>query len=386
MRIIKSDNPIFGIDGDKAMKPAVKNITSPDKDNQGRRSGLGWLLLIGLPTVGAIGVVLVLTAPLTGSARSSVGASLVTGAVVGLALLGFEASLDSRRSAREAESKRILHQGMMTAASESLAMLIGTHVEWLYDWFAQSSHLYDFAAQVSPAKLDAKQPEWDLKTAARPPGWTWPGDVQEITHALMWRAEVMRDHPYWWQSELDLAMTDAVYFVASDLSERFDNQPDEWPERIATVERRTAVRLSGIAQRLSESGNARAAAQLDAQAESLQFQEMVSYAPHLSLWGNEYVDTIIPVGEWPLEELRNEFAWLTAELRERKIAVDRDGDPVDVESPSREQYRWGPLLSASDNPETVWDDRFTEDSWFRRLTSRASGGLSHTKLGRLAGS
>lgn len=198
-------------------------------------------------------------------------------------------------------------------------------------------------------------------------------------------AELMQDQPSRWHRELNLAMADAIYFTASDLSERFEYQPgNEDVERILTAERRTILRLNGIAQRLSESGNAAAAARLDAQAELLQFQQAASYVPRLSPWGNEYADTVIMIGESPLRTLRREFAWLTAELRERKIRVDRDGDPIGVEPLSGAEYRWGLLFSVSDDPRTAWDDRFKDDSWFRRLTKLTSDGLSDTKLGRLA--
>jgi hypothetical protein len=337
-----------------------------------------WLLLAGVLVVAGAGVALVASAPLDGPARSSLGGSLLTGVVVGAALFGFEDSLDRRRAAREEAFRRELYRGMVAAANDSLASLVSTHVGWLWFWFQEL---------VSPTPDESEPAITELPPPARPLGWKGSQDTNDVRRALMWRAEVMGDNPSWWRNEIDLASTDAIYFVATDLAERFDRQPNEEEEiaEIIQAKTRTITRLAGIAQRLSESGAGAEASRIDAQVDSLRFGRTASYIPHLPRWGTEDYDYVIPIGSPPLTAFREEVAWLTAELRERNIRVDRDGDPIEESAPTAEAYRWQPLFSPSETARGAWDRRFESDSWFRRLMGNASSGLSTTKVGRLAG-
>jgi hypothetical protein len=90
--------------------------------------GLRWIR-VALLLIAGLGVALVLTAPKDGPARSNLGGNLLAAVVVGAALLAFEESLERRRAAREEAFKQNLHRGLVEAANDSLASLIGAHVE-----------------------------------------------------------------------------------------------------------------------------------------------------------------------------------------------------------------------------------------------------------------
>jgi hypothetical protein len=231
----------------------------------------------------------------------------------------------------------------------------------------------------------------DLRLVAPPPGLSLPEDVAAVRKALMWRAEVMRENQSWWRDEFGLAATDAIYFAASDLAQAIEYQPDETDvRRVFEAKARTITRLSGIAQRLSESGGAADASRLDTQVDALRFggAASASYIPTFRSWGilHNTRDDIIRAGRSPLTVFREELAWLTAQLRERKIKVNSDGDPTDENAPAAEAYRWQPLFASSETAEGAWNRRFEVDSWFRRLMKMAASELKKTKLGQLASS
>jgi hypothetical protein len=364
------------------MKSTLKS-DSPNNPDKLSFFTLRWAIFIGLAILAIAGVVLIATAPFDGSARSSLGGSLLTGVVVGIAVVGFESSLDARRAAREETTKHKMHQEMIDSTNDRLAAFAATHVESLIVLFLNEQSERT-AASDQPTEPTSESANGNLTAHAQPAGWRWPEDAQEISRALIWRAEVMRDEPSWWRSNLELAMTDAIYDVGCDLAQRFEFELDYEGREFVEGRSRTIDRLSGVAQRLSESGNARAAAELDTQVEHLLYGTMISYMPKLSLFGNQDYEVIIPYGRSSLEELRREFLWLTAQLRTHKISVNQDGDPIRDGSESAEEYRWGLLFSPSDNIHTAWDDRFQNNSWFRRLLTLAPSGLSKTKLGRLA--
>jgi hypothetical protein len=346
-------------------------------------TSLQWALFIGLAILGITGVALIVAAPFDGSARTQLGSSLLTGVVVGIAVVGFESSLDTRKAGREEETRRKIHQEMIDSANDRLASFATNYIEALSFLFLQGLS-NGASAPEQPIESGPESAERGLTPREQPPGWRWPDDAQKVTRALIWRAEFMRDHSDWWHDNLELARTDAIYDVGYDLARMFGWPLDYRDSYFAEERDRTIDRLSGVAQRLSESGNAAAAARLDEQVEYLRFRNMVSYMPELPLSLNQDDDEIVVIGEGGSGPLRRELLWLTAELREHKIVVDRDGDPVQGESESAEQYRWGPLFSSSDNIITAWDDRFRNNSWFRRLMDLAPSELSRTKLGRLA--
>jgi hypothetical protein len=363
------------------MKSGPTNSSSSDLRRKFSFSPLQWALYAGLAILGVIGIVLVATASFDGSARSSLGSSLLTGVVVGTAVVGFESSLDARQAAREEGTRRKIHQEMINSANDRLAALAVKYVEALSALFLHA--LSGEAAFNQSIESEPQSTEGRLTPREQSPGWRWPDDLQNITRALIWRAEFMGDHSDWWRHNLELARTDAIFDVAYHLALAFGWELDYRDPYLSEELDRTIERLSGVAQRLSESGNATAAANIDSQVESLRYGAMISYIPEVPLspnQGNEVI--IVPLGD--SDPVHDALLWLTSELREHKVVVDRNGDPVQGKSESAEQYRWGPLFSASDNVSTAWDDRFRDNSWFRRLMDFASSGLSDTKLGRLA--
>jgi hypothetical protein len=67
--------------------------------------------------------------------------------------------------------------------------------------------------------------------------------------------------------------------------------------------------------------------------------------------------------------------WIIDRLREERIDVDADGTPVPPTDQPAELYRWGTLLTATDDPAVVWEKRFAGGSWLRRQFEEAHEGL-----------
>lgn len=338
------------------MKYGLTNVSSSLRGALSAVRATSWLLFIVLPFVAILGLVLVATAPLDGSARSNLGSSLLTGVVVGVTLIGFESILDRRRARREERAKEELRNSILEAGRNGLSFLVRAHMETIF-------------------MILNKRGQSGLHVRAQPANWTGDADTRALQRALMWSIEIMRDDAEWWKSEKSLAQADAIYFVASDLIERYQIEIGEGDlQSLFEALTRALDRLNGTAQRLSESGDTKDAANLDVLSDSLQFHDTPSYVPQLSSWGNEYYDEILTTGGL-LDRLRKEFSWLTAELRESKIKVDRDGNPLEKNTQASETYRWGVLFSPNETAAEAWEQRFAKGSWFRRVMNTASSQL-----------
>ena len=114
------------------MKYSLKNLASNLHSALSALKGARWLLFVALSFVAILGLVLVATAPLDGSARSNLGSSLLTGVVVGVALIGFESILDDRRTASEERIKEELRNSILEATKNGLSFLIRAHLETLF--------------------------------------------------------------------------------------------------------------------------------------------------------------------------------------------------------------------------------------------------------------
>ncbi len=353
---------------------------APDRASSRSNEGsVGWRLT-GIAVVGVAialsGLALVASVPFDGPARIAVGASLLTGVLVGAALIGIEYALDQRRVAREAALREQLFHLIGEAADDSLATFVAAHFESAWGWFGS---LVPDVVGGDEVAID------DMPALARPSGWIWPQDARDLRMSLMWRIEEMADDRSWWRSPEDLAATDAIFFAVTDIAERFGLGLDAADDaRLHGAGTATLRRLMGIAQRLSEAGDPIGASRIDQQVNAISFRDTPSYAPRLPGWGDETYDYIIPNEENPLRTLRRELAWITAELRTSKVRVDRFGDSLEAAAPSPAEFRWGALLGPSDSAEEMWDRRFEQGSWFRRLISQAAEDLRRTRLGRIA--
>jgi hypothetical protein len=97
-------------------------------------------------------------------------------------------------------------------------------------------------------------------------------------------------------------------------------------------------------------------------------------------------DEVEFIGERPFELMRTEVSWILDYLRPDSIEVDKFGEPIGVGAPPATVYRWGRLLQSGDDTNTVWESRFSANSWFRRVLLRAkneypTGKLAHSLKG-----
>ena len=106
-----------------------------------------------------------------------------------------------------------------------------------------------------------------------------------------------------------------------------------------------------------------------------------SYLVNLDSYTRLYDDVEI-IGERPFGWMRAEVSWFVDYLRPDPMEVDRFGEPLGLDPPPASVYRWGRLLRSEDDPATVWESRFSDNSWFRRVLQQArneypSGRLAH---------
>ena len=101
---------------------------------------------------------------LDGSARSNLGSSLLTGVVVGVALIGFESILDDRRTASEERIKEELRNIILEATKNGLSFLMRAHLETLF------------------MTLN-KRGRSGLHARAQPANWTGDADTRSVQRA-----------------------------------------------------------------------------------------------------------------------------------------------------------------------------------------------------------
>jgi hypothetical protein len=95
-------------------------------------------------------------------------------------------------------------------------------------------------------------------------------------------------------------------------------------------------------------------------------------------------DDVEIIGERPFGWVRAEISWFVDRLRPDPMEVDRFGEPLGKDPPPASVYRWGRLLQSEDDPVTVWESRFSEKSWFRRVLQRARNEYPSGQLARLS--
>jgi hypothetical protein len=333
----------------------------PKHDRPENRQATRFLLwiLAGVGVVALIGIILISTAPMNGEARNNLGVGLLTGVIVGLALVGTEYALDRRREARAlalAASQRI---GFVESARLSIADLVVAHVQHLAMKLMSTSDIPDARAQ--------------------PAGWQGESDKSLVVRGLMWVAELPAQDPTWWRTPRKLAAVDAIFLTATDVAERcgLHVSADEL-NAMAFETDRAVSRISIAAERLSESGDPYSAHELDRLSDELLSGEVRTDLPDLGDWGTADFDSIITVGG-AFHNMREFVAYLIDQLW-----VDQASDEGAQEWRNREDdvaiQRWGELLTDTPTGAIRWGDRFLDGSWLRALLEQASTEIRATFL------
>ena len=320
-----------------------------------RESNLAlWGTVLVIASAGVVGIVLIATAPFDGPSRSNVGVGLLTGVIVGIALIGFESTLDRRRDRREQEAL----QNRREAFRESYKL-------------ALSSLIVDCVELIIMVLLENNEARPDSKS--QPPYWKGDSDRRLVTRGLMWCAEFPNLNPSWWQEHLKLVACDAIVTLSIDLAERsmVKLTEENWG-RFNIATNKALERLAVAAERLSESGDPYSAHDIDKVADLLTDIPGTwtkANVPDLGIWGTEKTDHVLTVGG-PFERIRAVVSFtvdlLGADLDFRAVLA-----PSQVSDVPISRQRWGGLTHESADSD-LWSNRFAEDSWMRRLLNVAS--------------
>jgi hypothetical protein len=335
-----------------------------------------WVLFGLLIGVGIFGISLIVSAPFDDAARLAIGSSLVTGVVVSLAVNGANRAQRLRQLIDLAES-----------AHDQLGKLATTCMEAYWEWLV-------------PYVVDGPQ------SMVKPPQGFKNGDIQEVQRLVQWTIERTAADVRWWYDLKGLNALDAASFVASDLIERLTQigaldesanedvdaiplvpdvsvDDDRQRERLVRPIENCIARLDHLAQRLAEGGDiSKWSFKLDKYIEALSSPDTLQiYAPQLeSLLVEDEVDdgvvylTGVEEGRH-LEWVRTLVGWIVDRLRKDGIDIDYYDRPVPPTDQPAEVYRWGTLLSATQDPTAVWEQRFADDSWLRGQFEEAHQGL-----------
>jgi hypothetical protein len=311
-----------------------------------------YALLSGAIAITLGGVALLTSGlPLDPQGRRDLGAALLTGVIVGLALVGVERSQAARQSAALSEWGKA---GLAELLAEHVWMLWPALLEVIRS--EEEASLED-AAQ-SPTHADSQsrpEPSGDTSPdeavlaedpAAGPLGWKGTDDLKDCQRALVWARERMGQTPGWWHDPQFLASVDALTFVVSRLLGPVQPPPssleDTWAE--------TVDRLRTTAERLSDAGDIGRAIRLDESFYALKRLRTRAYVP--DRYGGFFDE---------------DAAWLVDQLRDRPLALNSHGDPLESGAPPPESYRWGVLFNEGDDPSAALGACFVEGSWFRRI-------------------
>jgi hypothetical protein len=213
-------------------------------------------------------------------------------------------------------------------------------------------------------------------------------DLHELQLTVQWLTDVADRDTGWWRDVSILVTADATVWVASDVMDRLtppDDSNSQFERALDTManRRRTAIeRLIEIVNQQNLVGDRTSASDTMNIAKYLQKLDVQpSYLVNLDSYTRLYDDVEI-IGERPFGWMRAEVSWFVDYLRPDPVEVDRFGEPLGLDPPPASVYRWGRLLRSEDDPATVWESRFSENSWFRRVLQRArneypSGQLAH---------
>lgn len=229
--------------------------------------------------------------------------------------------------------------------------------------------------------------EDDRQFTYGPPAGFRDGDIGELQRVLQWLSEVSGVDADWWRDVSMLVTADAAVWVASDVIDRLaelDESDDQFARAMDTTHARrrdAIIQLAEIARRLTEIGETASASEATIVAKALSNAEPApSYMVILDSYvrgddGNDYI------GDRPYGFMRHEVSWFVDLLRPDVIELDGFGEPRGVDPPSAAVYRWGRLLTPDDGTDQIWETRFAEGSWFRRVMQRAHDDYPSGRLG-----
>ena len=221
-----------------------------------------------------------------------------------------------------------------------------------------------------------------------PPTGFREGDLRELQLTTQWLTDVAERDAGWWRDVSILVTADATAWVASDVMDRLtppDDSKSQFESALDTManRRRTAIECLGeIAKQQNLVRDRTSASDTMKFAKCLHTLDVQpSYLVDLDSYTRLY-DRVEFVGERPFGWVRAEVSWFVDCLRPDPIKVDKFGEPLGLDPPPASVYRWGRLLRSADDPTTVWESRFSDNSWFRRVLQRArneypSGQLAH---------
>jgi hypothetical protein len=208
-------------------------------------------------------------------------------------------------------------------------------------------------------------------------------DLRELQLTTQWLTDVAERDAGWWRDVSILVTADATVWVASDVMDRL-TPPDDSKDTMANRRRTAIERLAEIAKQQNLVGDRTGASDTMNMAKCLQTLDVQpSYLVDLDSYRRLYDDVEI-IGERPFGRVRAEVSWFVDCLRPDPMEVDRFGEPLGIDPPPASVYRWGRLLRSADDPATVWESRFSDNSWFRRVLQRARNEYPSGQLARLS--
>jgi len=262
-------------------------------------------------------------------------------------------------------------EGVMVrmAVREQLGSMLAGHV-WAL-WTILLDHL--------------DEPKWSF---GAPSGFLEP-DLRQLHRTTQWLVDIADRDVGWWRDVTILVSADATVWVVSDVVDRL-TPPDtkehsefEGAMDSRHVRRRTVIeRLVEAAKRqdsIAGAGSAAANETKDLVRCLYKCEVRPSYLVDLDAYTRRDDDVEI-IGDRPFSYLREAVSWITDYLRPDRLEVDRVGEPVEPNTPPPASYRSSRLLHPQDDPATVWESRFSEGSWFRRVIER---GRNEYPSGRL---
>jgi hypothetical protein len=327
------------------------------------------IFVVAAVLLAAAGLALVATAGFDDQTRSDLGSALITGVIVGVAIVFLERSIDDRREQREREHREQQLDGMQAVANSALARLITAHMSTL--WFALAPYT---------------EPESPAAPLESPAGYL-PDDVNRVHQAVQWLREKMGADPLWWRDERFLVTADAVCFTATDLLEQLgfpDHEGDEQDHETETglqelylSRNHTIDQLNGFATLFAEAADVERAVALFGQVDALSLpSSMRVYMPALDFISTVDEDDINWLHPRQLSGVRMEICWLVDQLRPGPaVAVNEWGAPFAPDAPDAAAYRWGLLLEPGEDFETMWNSRFAQGSSLRRIFQTAGSEL-----------
>jgi hypothetical protein len=209
-----------------------------------------------------------------------------------------------------------------------------------------------------------------------PPHGFRDGDLAEVHRVLQWLSDVAGAGTDWWRDLRDLVTVDAAIWIASDLLDRLTPPdpahplPDGILDRLHERRRTAVLELVGIAERQHEMGYADDADGTTDLVRALYATDVPkAYTVPLDSY-TRLEDGVEIIGGRPFEFARSEVSYIVDHLRPDRISVNGFGEPRELDPLPASRYRWGRLLETSDDASTAWQQRFAENSWFRRVMQR----------------